>query len=239
MFKVQRITKWSLLFLSLLLLSLKSNAYTIKSFVGTIQFPLNVKNLPQMPTISYEGQQITITECDNITNKICYEVPLSRKYQKEIYFLFTENENLTISLKNNDELTINNTIDHLTLKQDAQYRIFRTTINNTFDRATKKTTVDWIIKEMALPDNKQIPDSTLIFPIPSNYIKELTGGDAMQLPTITIKDDVQLLAGGSEEDMHNIALKEVVASIDLNGLHTKATKTTKQVGPSTLIIPTI
>lgn len=191
-----------------------------------------------MPAISYEGQQIIITECDETNNKICYEVPLSRKHQKDIYFLFTENENITITLKDHDELAINNTVDHLSIKKDASYRIFKTTINHKYDFKTKKTMVSWTIKEMALPENGHIPDSTLIFPIPSNYVKELIDGDTMQLPTIVINDNIHLIAGG-EDNIHEIALKEVVASIDLKTLHTRPLKAMKQIGASTLIIPTV
>ncbi len=236
-------TKWSLFFLSLLLIASNIVAYPpIKSFVGTIQYP-SIKSLPQMSAISYEGQQITITECDDANNKIFYKVPLSRNRQKntyclDFYFLFTEGENITFTLKDNDELAINNTIDHLTLEEKAKYRIFKATINNNYDRKTKKTTVTWTIKEMALSQTRQIPDSTLIFPIPAHYVKELSGGDAMQLPTIIIKDNVHLLAGG-EDKMHELALRQAATCPDLKAIHIQPSKAITQVGASILIIPTI
>lgn len=239
MFIISNNTKWSLFSLSLLLTTSHIVANPpIKSLVGTIQYP-NIKSLPQMSAISYEGQQITITECDDANNKYYYKVRLNRKDQTEFYLLCAGgNGNIVPVFKNNDELAINNTIDHLRLKKDAKYRIFRATINNNFDSKTKKTTVTWTIKEMALPQTGQIPDSTLIFPIPANYVKELAGGDAMQLPTIIIKNNVHLLAGG-EDKMHELALRQAATFPDISWLHTQPSKAIKQVGASTLIIPTI
>jgi len=184
-------------------------------FVGNIIFPQNVKNVPQI--FLYQRGLKLQAETDNASKKIQFTITEEKKYNK-FHFLITQYVHPKIE---------NNTVQCLQIGKKQDYKLYKLELVEIHDpqkSSTKKGSdfCHWEIKEKKIGPEKIIPDDTLIILFNPAYVEKVEGGNNFELRKICIKSDLLKLAG-SEEKLHDEVNELLMASLDLNILHTKPT----------------
>lgn len=218
--------RYSLAYIIIGLLNLSTHvsihAHAISIRIGTIEFPRSLKTIPSYE-IFYEGQKIS-TEVDG--NKLLFTIPINRMQQR-FFIIFVEKSSFL--MKESEEFSEQNTIEHLALKEGTAYRIFE----------LKPFGNSWLCEEYLLPNNLIVPDNTIFVYIPPMYIDTLTGGNRFELPHIMIKQNILELLGGSIQELQKKADELSIESINFNALHVPVKETVRIAGNKRIVVPTV
>lgn len=192
-------------------------------FMGTIQWPMALKKIPSM-RFYHAGHQL-IGEINNETRQITYTVPESRDIAI-VTFIIAEPQNIK------PQMAEDNTIQHLTIVKNAPYKCFqamRITVEPETTGHTNKATPteSWRVEQRQLHEDGNLPDNALIICCNPDSISEISGGNSIDLPTISISSDV-LTKAGSEEALHEAFDAFLITCLNLDTLHTKLTFDVKQ-----------
>ncbi|HZW61357.1 MAG TPA: hypothetical protein VFF04_03960, partial [Candidatus Babeliales bacterium] len=178
-------------------------------FSGAIQFPETVKNIPDV-RVYCSGNKI---KCE------------TDKESKRILFSICEDRSLTeFTLLIADSIFFElqeNTVKYLKLNPKHPYKfyvlILKEIVPEIFDTANNRneqTTYKWIIKEAALPFyNGRIPDNTIIICFDPNFIETVRGGNAVEFPTVFVKNNILNIIG-SESKLHEKSAELLLSSLD-------------------------
>lgn len=141
---------------------------------------------------------------------ITFEIPADSK-EKRLYLLITDLELQPVSEQTNDGSVIFNTFQHLELASDALYRFF---ILN------QSETGKWSISEEQLPDNRTIPDQTIVLLYFPELISHITDGSLSELPTIFIEPLPEEQTHLLPKEITERLIKMQLSAINLNTIHT-------------------
>lgn len=206
-----------------------SFAYTKALFMGTIQFPSALKKVP-LVRVYCGGNRITSQNLDS-AKQATFTVPFEERRRTTFSLLITQ----TIKFQPEEGT---NTIQYLKIDPEQDYKFYVLELIKTeqpkhiasddFFNAehmaklnqshpNNQFTYEWKIIEHTLL-NGRIPDDTIIVCYNPDYIENLSGGNAVELPHIYIKDNVLNLAG-SEAQLHDASAALLLSSLDTDAIH--------------------
>lgn len=198
-------------FVLFLLLSLTgiSQAYLASDkqiWYGTITFPHVMQAVPPV-RVYYAGNKLNV-EIDQGT--------------KEITFCLAEHKqrtefNLLIASDIDWVTAAANTIDYLKVPEATQYKLYHLTF--------KASENCWQIEAIQLPEDRRIPDNTIIVRYHPLFIKEIQGGSAYELPKIIL--DERTLDNLSPEELHDASVHLFLGSLNCDTMHAKTTQVVK------------
>lgn len=223
--KVIIMKKLPITLLSLIFTALTTAATPQANLImGTIQFPNNVHKIPT-PRIYYGGH-IVLREAHNESKTVTFSIP-KNKYTNSFYLLITE----SIGCQTRQD----NIIDYLKISPDKKHKLYGIRLLENYNpNDNQETEYSWDVIETRIDHSGRIPDNTIIICLPAKYIDKVTGGNAFELPTIKIKQNIIDLAG-SEEKFNEASIALLLASLDSDTIHTPVEQAVKHVNKHTLI----
>ena len=214
--------KLSIVLLSLIFVALTTAAAPQANLImGTIQFPGNIHKTPT-PRIYYGGR-IVLRESHNESKTVTFSIP-KNKYTNSFYLLITE----SIGCQTKQD----NIIDYLKISSDKKHKLYGLRLVANQDNTDADYT--WDVIETRVDNSGRIPDNTIIICLPSHYIDTVVGGNALELPTVKIKQNIIDLAG-SEEKFNEASIALLLASLDSDTIHTPVEQAIKHINKHTLI----
>ncbi|MFI5333038.1 MAG: hypothetical protein ACHQVS_02965 [Candidatus Babeliales bacterium] len=180
-------------------------------YMGSIQFPRDLEELPVM-RVYHCGHKIKC-EAHNTNKYMSFAIPGDRQ---RFYF------DIIITPKISYKVHELNTIKYLTIPQEQAYTWYRILlVKKAMIEGNKgQSPYGWEIHKLFFGhgSDRRIPDDAIIICYDPNLVEDLTGGNAIDLPTITIKSNVVDLVG-SEHSLHEKSIELLLASLDVNALH--------------------
>lgn len=189
--------------IAITLLSFPANA---SLFMCTIQFPEKLKEIPSLR--AYFTGKVLPPEVDQTAKKVSFSLNQDRT-SSFFCLLVTESSNIDFKTKDG------NTIEHLKLKDPTQPYVCYT-----LELVNEQGAYKWLIKEIKLGSNGEIPDSCIIMCYNPLYIDHLEGGSAIELPKIVVKNNLLELIGGSQA-VQDHAAELLLSALDLDAIHAK------------------
>lgn len=179
--------------------TMHSSAFvTMKSWIGTIQFPFSVNVVPDLRI--YDSGTIVKTEINYNNKCISFSLP-KNGYQKHFYILIVEADNL-----------YQPAIEHLNIDPKKPYKLYSIECIE-----QKNGLCKWSIKRQALPSGR-VPDTAMIICYDPAYVDQLVGGTNVELPRIIIKEDILNLVG-SEDALHSRSHELLLACLGTDAIH--------------------
>jgi hypothetical protein len=194
--------------------------------MGTIQFPNELKKVPNV-RVYCGGNRITSQTLD-AAKQATFTLPFEERRRTTFSLLITE----TIQFQPEEGT---NTIQYLKINPEQTYKFYvleliKTELKHNADdffnadrlksnasNQNNQMTYAWKIIEHTLL-NGRIPDDAIIICYNPEYIENLSGGNAVELPHIYIKDNVINLAG-SEAKLHDASAALLLSSLDTDAIH--------------------
>ncbi len=180
-------------------------------FMGSIQFPHVLESIPEL-RVYCKGHKIKC-EKSNESRKLSFAIQDVR-HRTSFYIVITNNIKYKVLERN--------TISHLIVDPKKPYKLYR--VDFAEDRSAAEFGADdlhyvWRVQEQRLPiKNGRIPDDAIIICYNPDFIDAVKGGNAIELPTVHIKQNILSLLG-SEEKLHDSSIELLLASIDHNAIH--------------------
>lgn len=219
------------------ILSTNQPLYSQALLGGLLQFAKN--NLLDDITIHYCGKIIETQRHELSIPKITYEIPCSSQ-QKNFFILVTPTPP-TCALKEfpnaNASLNQQNTVDYLKIDPQSDYLLYFIELekdNKTFAEG-ETPTYHWNISSTQLPENGQLPDTTIIVTYFPCFVKAVKGGNHLELPTLYVDNSVTDNFG-SLEDFKDALIKMQLSAPDLNVLHAPSKHITKITAESRRVL---
>lgn len=180
---------------------------------GSIKFPSHVNPIPPV-RIYYTGTKIP-TEIDEKKHEISFA--LSEYSTHQTFYL--------IIVDTVDFVAEQNTVKYLKVPQGRPYKIYRLTFvpNKEIIRGNQlEIDLDqqgnWEIVQMRLAEDLRIPDNAIIVCYHSYLIKNVEGGNALELPRIII--DAQMLSQLTADELQDASVQFLLASLNCDSFHT-------------------
>jgi hypothetical protein len=209
-------------------------------FIGTIQFPTELKKVPSL-RIYYGGSKIT-GEPNDRTKQLIFSIPEIGE-SKKFHIVITESIQFEIE---------ENTVKYIKLAPKQAYKCVEVeqikheslqtqdTRPGEFDGARlvipeSKISYTWRVTKKGLDNNRQLPDNTIVLCLSPAYIDRIEGGSKAELPRIFIKPDLLDIVG-SEKKLHDEETELLLSAIDYDALHSKITQAIKNPNPTETII---
>ena len=194
---------------------------------GTLQFAKNA-TLDSVH-IYHCGKAITTQNHQTTLPKITYEIP--KGSEQTFFYLLICPTAPQYSLKQfPDQDVQQNTVDHLKIDPNTPYSLYR--LELVYDETASY--YYWNIIEETL-QNGQIPDMAIIITYFPSFIKDIKGGNQLELPTLFI-DNSAIDLFGSQESFDDALLRLQLSSLDLNALHAPTKRKIKNMDNRRLLI---
>ncbi len=194
---------------------------------GSIKFPSDIK-INEPIRVYYTGESIPC-EIDNIGHQICFA--LSEYKMRTVFHL--------IIIDSRDFVSEHNTVQYFKVAQNRPYKLYELvyTPNKDFAKAADAD-VDqkgaWQITQKRLADDMRIPDSAIIVCYHPHLVKNVEGGNAIELPRIVL--DEQILKQLTTEELHDASIQFVLSGLDFDTFHTKpSTQVRKDITKKTVL----
>jgi hypothetical protein len=118
-----------------------------------------------------------------------------------------------------------NTIKYLTIPQEQAYKWYRillvkkAIVENNKGQSTQSP-YGWEIHKLFFGhgSDRRIPDDAIIICYNPDFVEDLKGGNAIDLPSVIIKSNLVDLVG-SEHTLHEKSIELLLSSLDFNALH--------------------
>lgn len=235
--KKLKITSSILLSLIFVILSTDADICAQSLLGGLFQFAKNTDLSLVNVSVCHRGKTIETQKHTTGIPKITYEIP---KYNDQtIFYILISPTAPRYELKQFPDQEQQNTIAHLKANDKEAYLFY--TIELVEDEKTavsQPATYHWNITESTLPENRQIPDSTIIITYFPHFIKAIKGGNNLELPTIYI-DNSDIDIFGSEESFEDATIRLQLTSLDLKALHVPTKQKIQTDSCRVLIMDTI
>lgn len=210
--------------------SFQNKGYTYNLLRGAIKFPESIENIP-MIRVHCMGIKIPYTACEvnRASNEFVYNISVPA-HQRMFHILITEKINYeTVHMDRSKKQA--NTIKFLKLNSDQMYKLYVCELKLIEDKLI------WDMQEKSIDsDTGQIPDDTIIISYNPAYVQDLESVNTFSLPTIVIKHNV-LDVSGSLDKFNDDTTRALLASIDLDSIHTTIDQKVKRIGNRNLIAP--
>ncbi len=187
----------------------------------TIQFSKNSRVVT--PKVDHSGNQVPVV-AHEAAKKITLEIPKNSD-QTHIDLLITS-ATIEFQLKQSpDDLDIQNTIDYLKIDPQSSYRYYSLDF---IDDA-------WQIKEEKLPQTGRIPDRAIIIECYPEWIVDIKGGSALELPTLYLNNTLDEL-GTTEEDFEEALVKLELTALDSKIIHSPIRRKIQPISDKRVLI---
>lgn len=209
-------------------------SYESKSlFVGTIQFPQTIENVPPI-RIYYAGRKIP-TNSNHEGKCITFTIPEAKR--RSFFYLYIAPQF--------DFCCTSNNIEYLKQTPSTAYKLYAlelittptSLVANTHEKHKgNQIAQHWSVKEISIFDpTGKIPDDAIIICFDPAYIQSLEGGNSIEFPKIMIRDDIVKLAG-SEDKLHELSTRWLLAALHTDSIHDTIAPCVKQQAHSKTII---
>lgn len=209
-------TSYKLLSLIFALLSTAQAAISAPSSIGcTIQYTRNSTLVPL--AVMCGGTQPVTSIHETATPKITFEIP---KGSDQWHFdLLITAAKIDYQLKDFPaQEDFQNTVDYLKMDMQAPYKYY----------ALDFIENSWEITEQDLPETGRIPDRAIIIECYPEWIQEIKGGSAVELPTVYLNNIITDL-GETEEDFKESLIKLELAALDSKTIHSPMRRKTQTI----------
>ncbi len=179
-----------------------------------VEYPTVLQKIPQSLQnicLYYCGQRIYRDE---------------HKAHNKLFFSFLESRMVThfylliIDSMPDLELIAGNTVDYLKIDPAHRYKLYSLSLVAQELENSKKVEYVWIVIEITVPPSGQLPDNTLIMPYNPDLVDHLEGGNAIELPTIVLKKDINT----AEETVTQESIEIALSALDYNAFHESTKK---------------
>lgn len=187
------------------LLSTHSTVLTAPSLIGgAVHFSKDSTFVPL--NMHCGGTEVTTTNHETSLPKITFEIPKAT-HQTHFEILVTAAK-IEYQLKQYpDKTEIINTFDYLKINPKSSYKYY---VLDLIDDV-------WNIKEETLPATGQIPDRAIIVECYPEWINDIRGGSAVELPTLYVNNASE--RSTSEERFEESLIKLELTALDSKIIH--------------------
>ncbi len=178
---------------------------------GTIKFPTDMKIVPPV-RIYYAGNKIP-SETDNEGHQVSFAIS-EYKMRNAFYLIIVDQV---------DFVSECNTVKYLHVPKGRPYKLYILTFKPNKDLEDKLHEVDinekgtWDIVQKKLPDDLRIPDNAIIVCYHPHLIKNVEGGNAIELPKIVL--DTELLNKLTPQELHDASIQFLLSSLNCDSIH--------------------
>jgi len=221
--KTIKTTSYKLLFLIFAILSTAQTVLGAPSSIGcTIQYTKNSTLVPL--NVICGGTQPVVSTHETAMPKITFEIP---KGSDQWHFdLLITAAKIDYQLKTLPEQEdFQNTVDYLKIAPKASYKYY--TLDFIEDA--------WQITEQELPETGRIPDRAIIIECYPEWIQEIKGGSAVELPTLYLNNAIAIL-GETEEDFKESLIKLELTALDSKTIHSPMRRKTQTISDKKRIL---
>jgi hypothetical protein len=211
--------------LSLILVALSTTAPLIpapSSIGATIQYSKN--SSPVALNVISAGMQPIISMHETAMPKVTFEIPKGSD-QWHFDLLITASK-IDYELKQLPEQEdFQNTVDYLKINSNSSYKYYSLDFIDDV----------WQITEQTLPITGQIPDRAIILKCYPEWIQDIRGGSAVELPTIYVNNaiaDLQI----SQDDFEEALVKLELVALDSNITHAPMRRKTQTISDKKRIL---
>ncbi len=221
--KTIKITSYRSLSLILAILSTASSLLGVPSQLGcTIQYSKE-STLARLNVV-YSGTEVITSSHEATSPKITFEIPKnSDQWHFDVLVTAAKIEYQLKQFPDQEELQ--NTVDYLKINPKSDYKYYSLDF---VDGA-------WEIKEEKLPETGQIPDRTLIIECYPEWIQDLKGGSAVELPTLYLNNTISEL-GLTQEDFKEALVKLELTALDSKIIHSPVRRKTQTISDKKRIL---
>jgi hypothetical protein len=179
-----------------------------------VEYPTVLQKIPQSLQnicLYYCGQRIHRDE---------------HKAHNKLFFSFLESRMVThfylliIDSMPDLELITGNTVDYLKIDPAHRYKFYSLSLVAQESENSKKVEYVWAIIEITVPPSGQLPDNTLIMSYNPDLVDCLAGGNAIELPTIVLKKDIDT----THEAINQQSIEVALSALDFNAFHESTKK---------------
>lgn len=179
---------------------------------GSIKFPSDVE-ITEPIRVYYTGEAIP-HEIDNVGHQICFTI--SEYKMRTVFHL--------IIVDGRDFVSEHNTVQYFKVPQNRPYKLYELVYTPNKDLATvADADIDqkgtWQVTQKRLADDLRIPDSAIIICYHPHLVKDLEGGNAIELPRVVL--DAEILKKLTAEELHDASIQFVLSALDFDSFHTK------------------
>jgi hypothetical protein len=196
--------------------------YAGSLMLGTIRFPSSIKTVPTVRI--YCGGRIIPCTIDQQNKTVSFNIP---KYGQQFHFNLLIAEKISFAQANSKYQTENtNTAAYLKLETGQPYKLYSLLLVPEFSDDSKDAQLRyrWHIKnESIVHQDLKIPDDAIIVCYNPEWVADLQGFNAFELPTIEITPNILSLCG-SEQSFQSRSAQIMLASLDTDTLHATQSK---------------
>lgn len=192
------------------------------SIGGTIQYSKNSTVVSL--NVSCGGMQPVMSAHDTILPKITFEIP---KGSDQWHFdLLVTAAKIEYQLKDSaEQQEIQNTVDYLKIDPNNSYKYYSLDfIDN-----------EWKIVDQVLPKNGKLPDRTIIIECYPEWIQDVKGGSAVELPTVYLNNEIAN-ADLTQEDFQEALIKLELSALDSHIIHAPMRRKTQTISDKKRIL---
>lgn len=180
---------------------------------GSIKFPSDMK-INEPVRVYYTGDKAISCEIDNVGHQVCFTI--SEYKMRNIFHL--------IIVDSLDLVSEHNTVQYFKVPQNRPYKLYELVYTPNKDLTTiADADIDqkgaWQITQKRLADDMRIPDSAIIIRYHAHLVKNVEGGNAIELPHVVL--DEQILKQLTTEELHDASIQFVLSALDFDSFHTK------------------
>ncbi len=178
---------------------------------GTIKFPTDMKVVPPV-RVYYAGNKIP-AETDNEGHQVSFAIS-EYKLRNAFYLIIVDHV---------DFVSECNTVKYLRVPEGRPYKLYALSFkpNKELDGKLKEVDISergsWDIVQKRLPDDMRIPDNAIIVCYHPHLIKDVEGGNALELPKIVL--DTELLNKLTPEELHDASIQFLLSSLNCDSIH--------------------
>jgi len=197
--------------------SLKRTPNPTGLFMGSIQYPHQLKNIPTIRI--YQGGNKIKVELNKENKKLSYSIP-GHRYYPTMHILIAQDIEWIVK---------EGVIQHLKVAKNAPYKLYEISLTKELtQKENEEEPINhyyWTINSIPLVENGKIPDNAIRVYMDPSHVSSIEGtiagnekSSVFELPKIIIEPNIIELVG-SETELHNLADKWLLSSIDFDAIH--------------------
>ena len=215
-------TSYKVLSLIFAILSTGSMVIAAPSSIGsTLQYSKNSTLVT--PNVISGGTQPILSTHENAM-KVTFEIPKgSDQWHFDLLITAAKIEYQLKDFPKQEDLQ--NTVDYLKIDPQASYKYYSLDFVDGI----------WEVTEKKLPETGKLPDRTIIIECYPEWIQEIKGGSAVELPTIYLNNTIENL-GATEEDFQDALVKLELTALDSKTIHSPMRRKTQTISDKKRIL---
>lgn len=198
--------------------SLQTYSYVMsdKLWRGSIQFPMNTKNIPSV-RIYYAGIKRP-TAIEPSSKQLSFDIPESQI--RNTFYLVISNDIEFITEKNTPQF--------LKVVNKCPYKLFimefqpnSEALKHLGAKIDAEQMGNWNVTQKTLPDDLRIPDNAIIIRYHPDLVKSVEGGNGLALPKIIL--DANILTQLTNDELQDVSAHILLSSLNTDTIHARQT----------------